>query len=523
MAFQIPKFGFKGIQKITIPKRDSDFSSANGYGWEIIKKYLPQILSTHRNNSEKISYLYNYYLGEQDILNKKRLHKVNSNNNNKEIENHALRQVEFKVGFCCGEIRDYTHKSDSETDDLIYLDRYFTDCDFFAKDAELKEWIYTVGVGVTQTKPRVDIITTDGKDPITGVEKARYLSQDEGYDIEYEAPFEFYCVDPRENFVVYSSDSGKKPLFCVSYVDVDVSTEKDNNPVIQKRILVESRYAWFEFNADSAFKQFYWNEREYAMGEKFLPYLPLIEFSANKDRIGIVEKNRCAFNTINLFRSAVNDMIVDNSNAILVFKNVDIDAETVAEMREAGAIIISDSQTARQGGLADLKTVTVEIAFDKISTYLDQVMQNAYDIVGVPMASGQVTSGGDTGQARLLGGGWNNAYIIIHKEIREILRYDYEQLKLILMLCRQVPRCPLNELYASQVDINYRVNQNDNLLIKAQSMKQMYDMHLPLEFILKVGGLSNDIKTDTKEWEERIAECNEMALQEENAAKTPVS
>jgi hypothetical protein len=140
-------------------------------------------------------------------------------------------------------------------------------------------------------------------------------------------------------------------------------------------------------------------------------------------------------------------------------------------------------------------------------------LQNAYDIAGVPLASGQVTSGGDTGQARLLGGGWNNAYIIIHKEIMKLLEYDYKQLKLILMLCKQVPNCPLNELYASQVDIHYRVNQNDNLQVKAQSMKYMFDMNMPLEFILKVGGLSNDIKTDSRQWQERIDSA--LAIQQE--------
>jgi SPP1 family phage portal protein len=518
--FKIPCFDYKGIKRITIPKSDSDFSANNGYGWEVIKKYLPKVLATHKKNAEKISYLYDYFLGMQDILAKKRLHNVNRKNNNIEIENHAKRQVDFKVGFICGEARDYTHKSDSDSDDLVFLDRYFTDCNFFAKDAELTEWIYTVGIGVTQTKPRVDIIVSGGVDPVTGLNSYRYKAAADGYDIEYEAPFEFYCVDPRENFVVYSSAAGNAPLFSVSYADVDVSKPSDKDPIFRKRLLVETRYAWFEFDAESDFGVFYWARNEILQeGVKSIAYLPLLEYAVNKDRIGIVETNRSAFNTINLFRSSINDSVVENANALLVFKNVDIDAETVAEMREAGAVIISDSQTARQGGLADLRTVTVEIAFDKMTTYLDQVMQNSYDIVGVPMASGQVTSGGDTGQARLLGGGWNNAYVIAHKEIRERLRYDYEQLKLFLMLCKQVPNCPINELFASQIDINYRINQNDNLQVKAQSMKYLYDMHLPLEFILKVGGLSNDIKTDSREWQARI----DAAAKAEETASLPAA
>ena len=519
--FQIPQFDFKGIRRITIPKLNSDFTKSNGYGWDIIKKYLPSILSTHKKNSEKIEYLYNFKLGMQDILTKKRKHDVDKKNNNIEIENHASRQVNFKTGFLCGEQRDYTHKSDSDSDDLIYLMRYFTDSDFFSKDIDLKDWIYTTGIGVTKTTPRTDLIIQDGVNLFTKKPKMRYKTDKDGYNIEFEAPFRYNLKDPRSNFVVYSSGDDTEDLFCVSYVDVDVSTENDREPKIQKQLLIETRYAWFKFNSESDFSIYYWNKsEEVQIQPKDLHYLPLIEYSVDKDRIGIIEMNRSAFNTINLFRSAVNDMVVDNANSLLVFKNVDIDNETIKAMIEAGAVVIKDGVNGATTSIAGLTTVTIEIPYDKMATYVDQVISNAYDIAGVPMASGQVTSGGDTGQARLLGGGWNNAYIIIHKEIQKLLEYDYKQLKLILQICKQVPNCPLNELYASQVDINYRVNQNDNLQVKAQSMKYMYDMNMPLEFILKVGGLSNDIKTDSKNWQDNIDKARAIQAEIEKAKQT---
>ena len=514
---QIPQFDFKGIKRITIPKLDSDFVASNGYGWDIIKKYLPSILATHKKNAEKIEYLYNFKLGVQDILKKTRKHKVDSKNNNIEVENHATRQVEFKVGFICGEQRDYTHKSDSDSDDLLYLMRYFSDCDFFSKDSDLKEWIYTCGVGVTKTTPRTDIITTEEKGFLVKRLVTRYKTAQEGYNIDFEAPFKFNVKDPRTNFVVYSSGDDNEDLFCVSYVDVDVSTATDTQPKVEKQLLIETRYAWFKFNADNGFSTFFWDNDKVEIQPKEFNYLPLIEFSVDKDRIGIVEKNKSSFNTINLFRSNVNDMVVDNANSILVFKNVDANAETIRDMIEAGAVVIRDGQNGASTAPAGFENVTIEIPFDRMATYIDQVMQNAYDIAGVPLASGQVTSGGDTGQARLLGGGWNNAYIIVHKEIMKLLEYDYKQLKLILTLCKRVPKCPLNELYASQVDIHYRVNQNDNLQVKAQSMKYMFDMNMPLEFILKAGGLSNDIKTDSKQWQDRIDRANALQAEMEKA------
>ena len=522
MAEKITRdFDFKGIKRITIPKLDSDFTASNGYGWDIIKKYLPSILATHKKNAKKIDYLYNFKLGVQDILDKVRKHEVDSDNNNIEIENHATRQVEFKVGFICGEPRDYTHKSDSDSDDLLYLMRYFSDCDFFAKDADLKDWIYTCGIGVTKTTPRTDIITTEEKGLFAKRTITRYKTEKEGYNIEFEAPFKFNVKDPRCNFKVYSSGDDNEDLFDISYVDIDISTEKDSQPQIVKQLLIETRYAWFKFNADSSFANFYWSSpEEVEIMPKELHYLPLIEFAVDKDRIGIVEKNKSAFNTINIFRSNVNDMVIDNANSILLFKNVDVDNKTIQEMIKAGAVIIRDEVNGATVTQAGFENVQIEIPFDKMATYIDQVMQNAYDIAGVPLASGQVTSGGDTGQARLLGGGWNNAYIIVHKEIMKLLEYDYKQLKLILMLCKQVPKCPLNELYASQVDIHYRVNQNDNLQVKAQSMKYLYDMGMPLEFILKVGGLSNDIKTDSRQWQENIDKARAIQIEMEKATQT---
>lgn len=517
MAIKIPEFEFEGIKRIEIPKRDSDFNTQD-YGLAIIKKYLPTILADHSKNSEKIDFLYRYFLGQQDILNKERRYKTDSYNNNKIVENHAKRQVEFKVGFLTGEQRDYTHKADSDSDDLIYLGRYFTDCNFFAKDKVLKKWVYATGIGVTHTSPRTDIILEDGVDELTNTKIVRYAGKEDGFDIEYNSPFNFETLNPKDNFVVYSSSFNKEPLFCVSIVDIDVSKDEDTTPQIHKEMLIETRYASFVVHSDKNYVDIYWNDNNtFKSTPKALRYLPMIEHSVNDDRIGLIETNRSLYNSINTFRSAVADMTVDSANAILVFKNVDIDSKEVQEMKKAGAIVISDSQQSRNGSSADLDTITIEIPFDGLNNYIDELVHSCYDIAGVPLASGQVTSGGDTGQARLIGGGWNNAYISINNDITTLKGYDYENLKLILLLCRQVPNCPLDQLYTSQIDISYRVNQNDNFVNKTQGMMNLYSMNMPLEEILKSSKLFNDIKTVEKKWQARLDELKESQV----AGQTP--
>lgn len=514
MSIEIPEFEYKGIKRIEIPKTDDDFIDYK-LAWSIIKKYLPKCMSTHRCNATKIEFLYNYFLGVQDILNKKRPYNKDKDNNNIIIENHANRVVNFKVGFLTGEPRDYTAKTGTNSDDLTYLTRYMTDCNFFPKDKSVKEWIYATGIGTSYVNIRTDIIVKEINK--RGEVISRFKTIDEGFDIDFNTPFEYETVSPIDNFVVYSSGFGKEPLFCVSITDIDVS--KDNEePEMRKSLRIESRYGTYTLQSDTNFSTYYFDEEDAPVIKmpKVINILPIIEQSVNSYRMGIIELNREIFNEINTLKSAIADMIVDNSNAILVFTNTDVDSKTVEDMKKAGALIIGGQGDGTTNQKADVKQLTIEIPFEGLNNFYDQTLQQAYDIAGVPLASGQVTSGGDTGQARLLGGGWNNAYIVIQNDITTLKGYDYEILKTILTICHNIEGCKLDKLYASQIDINYRVNQNDNFLVKTQGMSNLYNMGMPLDFILKAGKLSNDIKTDEINWLKRL---EELRKQEQTISK----
>lgn len=485
-------YSFYGIPKIKIPYTDEAFRSPEtNYGFEIIKRFMPKILSLHKKNAEKIKYLREYRFGIQDILKKCRLHQSDSRNNNRIIENHAARQVEFKVGFSTGENREYTAKTELKDDieikqELTTLAKYFSYCDFFGKDKELKDWIYNVGVGITYCAPRTDIIVSQGNDEYS-------ISDD--YDIENEPPFVFETVSPIDNFVVYSNSNIETPLMCISIVE----TEKEKTGTLQKEIHIETRYASFILNSNLAFG----NTNNYRLEKvKDNHYLPMVEHSCDNARIGIIEKNRSIFNLLNLLISNTIDMIIDKSNIIFVFKGVDLNGDDVQKMIEAGAIILPSG-----GNITpDLTTLKIEIPFDGLNAFYEQRLTQAYDIAGVPLASGQVTSGGDTGQARLLGGGWNNAYTIIKNDINAFIKSDNEVLKLILYICRLYPECPINKLKSGQVDIKYRINQSDNFLVKAQGINQLYSTNMPKELILKYSGISSDIGTEGEAWEQKDLE-----------------
>lgn len=512
------KFAYSGIKKIKIPKLDADFVDVDK-GQEVLKKYLPSILQQHKKNRVKIKYLYEYAFGNQDISEKKRLYNKDAKNNNIIVENHAFRQISFKTGFIESEKRDYSHKTDSLNQEIQYLDIYFTDCDFFSKDKDLKEWVYATGIGATYQCPRTDIIKVeiDGK---TKKEVYKYKGPADGFDIKTECPVSFDVVDPADNFVVYSSVRGENPLFCLSLVQVEKKDATIYSDVdYDYELYIETRYARYKARCSKTFDGFQDLQLEVA---KAVNDMPMIEHAINQKRIGLVELNRDLFNSINTLISNTTDMVVDGANVIMVFKNTDIDQDTINDMKNKGAVILHDVQDNKNNSEAKLETITITIPFEGLNSFYEERVTQAYDIAGVPLASGAVTSGGDTGQARLLGGGWNNAYVIIKNDISSLLKSDYAVLRSFLKLCKLVPACPIRDLAASQVDIKYHINQSDNLLVKAQAMAQLYQINMPKEEILKATGLFSDTCSVGQKWEETDQEAKkEQEQQEEQQTQSP--
>ena len=83
----------------------------------------------------------------------------------------------------------------------------------------------------------------------------------------------------------------------------------------------------------------------------------------------------------------------------------------------------------------------------------------------------------------------------------------------MLAICATVPNCPINELSANQIDIKYRINQNDNLLVKAQSLNQLWQANFPYEEAVKASGLFSDSVTVAKKWQSQDEKAKAQANQ----------
>lgn len=471
---------YKGIQKIKIPVKTEDISSKSGF-ISVLQQYLNICLNAHNENAIKENTLFDYYMGKQDILQKTR--PFTNNGNNKIVENHAKRQVDFKVDFLLGDKMQFSHKSEQCNDDLHILDRFLSDSGFYTEQREFKKDAYIYGVGVTFCQPRTDIIDNGG-----------YIPE---YDKDTESPFEIHCVEPQKNFVIYSSYIGEKPLFGVNvaYVGADLGGISNKGKYI---VTVYSELFTAEFNAVSNIKANFDNN---TITENAFKNIPIIEHCYNKERMGIIETNKSLFDAINFIVSNSADAIYDSVNRVFIFKNIDVDDDVVPQMLESGIVVIKSNNPETP---ADCYTIDLKFSQDDANKFYEERVSKAYDIAGVPLASGVTTSGGDTGKARLLGGGWENAYTILKGEIIGCEKSDYALLKQMLEICRTVPGTKVNELVASQIEIHYNLNPNDNILSKTQAAQNLYAINYPLEGILKATNISLDACADAAKWQENI-------------------
>lgn len=253
---------------------------------------LQKALFIHLMNQADINYLYRYYKGDQPVLYRQK--EVRPEINNKVVENRANEIVSFKVGYLMGEPVQYVSRGDDEeiAKKITQLNDYALSEDKAAKDKELADWSHICGTSYRMVLP----------DGMADVE-------------EDEAPFEIFTLDPRFSFVVYSTALGNPAMMGVQYI------LKDDG------VLIFSCYT-----SD----HYYEVENTWAIRRSEEQYLgiPIIEYPANKARLGAFEIVLPLLDAINNVESNRLDGVEQFVQALMLFHNVDISSSDYRELRE---------------------------------------------------------------------------------------------------------------------------------------------------------------------------------------------
>lgn len=411
---------------------------------QIISKILTEKFALHEKNAEEINYLYNYYKGKQPILEKTKV--VRENINNIVLENNALFAVEFKKGYVFGEPIQYVQRGDTANNEVLTLNSYMNAENKHSKDLELAEWLYICGVA-----PRIILAEKDNE----------------------ESPFSIYNLDPRTTFVVYENGLGNKKLFSCSYFERDDGSKKGT---------IYTRNMAYDFEGNiGSFKVT--NPEGHINGSN-----PIFEYTLNKSRMGIVEIGITMFDALNNISSDDVDGLEQFVQSLVVFVNNDVDAETFKELMDLGAVKVKSENPSMP---ADVKLLINNLSHNETKVIYDRIYNNMLTILGIP-AKNDKASGGDTGQARLLGEGWTMADERAKQDELSFKTTAKEELKFILNICKKAPASEIKKLTLKDVDIKFTRNKSDNLLVKAQSLLNLKQAQISPDIAMTVCGLFSD-------------------------------
>lgn len=467
-----PDIHFFGRRKLLSSYKKSEINE------ETLTEILPQVLREHELNASEIDYLYNYYKGKQPILDKTKI--VRPEINNITLENHAFEIVEFKKSYVYGEPIQYVQKGEKEGEkinpEISLLNKFMESEDKSSLDKELSEWQYICGTAY------------------------RWVEVDKE-DEEDEAPFEMSAPDPRRTFVVYNSGIKEYPLFSgyISYFTKNIMTDDQIPKVVNYRkvTIYTDKYKYI-FSEEEKQNEFKVMPQSIPISEEMVTAYPLeipgqriIEYPLNNSRLGLIELVMSDLEAINKIKSADLDGIDQFIQSLLVFVNQEIDLPTFKKLVANGAIQVSSSDPNKP---ADVKLLTNQLTHTETKVVSDDRYESMLSIVGIPRLNHKA-SGGDTGQARLLGEGWTMADERAKQDELSFKKSERKMLKLVINICKYKTKDKdekIENLKLSDIDIKFTRNKSDNLLVKTQGLMNMKDSQVPPEVAFVTCGLFSD-------------------------------
>lgn len=398
-----------------------------------LQEVLRKSLDIHNLNSGDIDYLYKYYKGDQPI--RYRIKEVRPEICNRIVENRANEIVSFKVGYLCGEPIQYVSRSGDENivKQVNLLNEYMFAEDKASQDQEIVEWQMICGTAFRMVLP-------DGSDDLD------------------EAPFEIYTLDPRNTFVVYSSEIGNEPLMGVKYY-----VDDDN----VKHYSVYTKDNYFTIDGDLLT-----NDQPHALGD-----IPIIEYPANNARLGSFEIVLPLLDAMNNVASNRMDGVEQLVQAFIKFINCDISKEEYREFLELGAIKVKSVD----GQAADVGVVTTELNQTQSQTLKDDYYNAMLTICGMPNRNGSKSTS-DTGAAVVLRDGWSDAEARAKDSENVFKRAEKKMLKLVLRICEDLRD---STLHLRDIDMKFTRRNYEAIQSKSQvliSMLQEPKIHPQLAF-----------------------------------------
>lgn len=454
---------------------------------ETIKTILTQAIPIHMQNKKETRDLYRYYLGKQDILDRKKY--TREDIKNVAVENLAYSFVNFKKGYNFGKPIQYVQNADIDSEEIIKLNEYFKYENKHAKDFMLSEDIYICGRGFRYNAPDINEFDKDVD----------------------EAPFTLANIDKDKCEVIYSDDILKKQLLSFvedKFEDTPIEVTTSKGKIIQRQFYyiynVYTKDAMYKYkvkNIDDLQMEVSKDNIEFLEKTDLYPqFHRIVEHYFNKSRISLIEIGKTLFDEVNNLNSLDMDDVEQFVNAIMVFTNAEINEQEIEDIKKLGAVNIASSDNKP----AKVEILNQEIQAEKTQVLYDRLKDALHSLFGIPLASdaGNPVSG-DTGSAKESGQGWTMAN---QKSVEDEIMFemcDKEVLKNILVVCKAIDESGIKNLRASDIKEKFQKNKNDNMLVKTQALMNMKSAQIHPQYAMAVVDLFSDsekVYSDSKSY-----------------------
>ena len=409
-----------------------------------VAQVLYDTIGIHNRNRTLMDYLYRYYKGDQPILYREKL--VRPEVNNKVVENHALETVKFKAGQIYGEPIQYVckkKKASEETNEQVdRLNDYLDEANADARNIQLG--IYQSAVGTAyKAILREDEWTKDGDLP----------------------PFRIFIPSPQDVYIVYSSVTGKPML------SVQILKDENNQQYYQ----CYSSRQYFKIQNGAVTES----------GINGFGGIPIIEYPNNHDRLSDIEIAITMYDAINKYQSDRLNGVEQFVQALMKFKNCEIDEAEFVKMIKLGAVSVKDVGNGTQ---SDVDLMTAELNQSESQVAKDDIYNNMLIVEAMPNRQGN--TGGDTGNAVYLRNGWDFA----ERDAKLVEAFTKEAEKASARIILNIIRKTSMDVNISTRDFDVKITRNptDNMLVKAQALDYLFKNKIHPLIALITCGLFSD-------------------------------
>ena len=440
---------------------------------ENLREVMEKALGIHKQNSRDCDYLIKYFLGDQDIL--YRVNSGTSNINNRTVVNYAFPITREIVGYTLGNEVEFTQrKLEDQVDVAKIADIYNYEFSYYV---DICSAIYAsvCGVGYQITLPSSDI----------------------SKDNTPEIPITYTYLDPRNTFVIQSSEIGNPIILSGYYTENKVTGKREYTCYTNKY-----KFEFVNMNVDTLVV----TNNPMKMNPITMVENSLFLTGDWEQAIAVMNaSNQVASDSLNDIEGTIKSLLV-----ILGAEFEDGEEDTnISKIKNNRVLTL----TRGTGDASNLDAKFIAPQLDSISVEnIRKYLEDARNVItGIPDRSAN-SSGGDTGQAVLNRDGWTDIEIVARLKELFFKKAKKQQLAIGIQILKMLGMVSKN-LSVLDIDLSIGRHSQDNLQTKTQAFSTLVATgELAVIDCLELANLTNKTREMVERGKKEKAERQEEAI-----------